>query len=617
MKDKDTRVGGGAGVRAFGMRPIQLDALDAVRATWKTGHRRALLVLPTGVGKTITALEAVRRTVAASSNGRVLWLAHREELVTQPLSTVQSLDHFAEVAKVAGLVKGNRNEVDARVVFTSVQTMHHRGADYLAHGAPSMVVIDEAHHYVPDMQWGQIALSLLGADEEGAGGAFALGLTATPERADSLRLSMMWGSLPAFAFSMQEAIDDGYLVPPDFRSVPFPLSEELEARIAHANSEEGDDEDADLALALLNEGIAEHVVGVMDGLRGRPSIVFCMSVAQVKATHGLLTKAGHRCDYVTGTTSKTKRAATLAAYTAGELDVIVNCGVLTEGTDLPRTSEVVLARPCGSKTLYIQIVGRGARLSPGKESFRVWDTLGASGVHTLISSVVLDIGRDVSGEDYPTWVATREHRTNDYHAPKSSAWKAQAIRHGDVSLLRLHSAAEPKAGRPGGRMMVGGPIVVGLEGWAPMSTGGGKRRVPDVGRDRQPWRPRWIDVGPGVRALSVGEYGTAYTVRAGNGKVWPVIAPPRARKPRTLNSRPVSEEVASAIVAEVARSAAKLVDSEAEWRGAPASDGQRRYLDRLGIDVEPRNRGHAERLISEVKAKSTARRLGLVDGWTP
>ena len=85
----------------FSLRPVQLDALDAVSGVWRSGQRRALLVLPTGVGKTITALEAVRRTIARSSSARVLWLAHRSELCTQPLAKVRELDHFAEVAAVA------------------------------------------------------------------------------------------------------------------------------------------------------------------------------------------------------------------------------------------------------------------------------------------------------------------------------------------------------------------------------------------------------------------------------------------------------------------------------------------------------------------------------------
>ena len=614
--DKDSPGGGGGLVRSFALRPVQVDAIEGVRDTWKTGQRRALLVLPTGVGKTITALEAVRRAVTRSPGVRVLWLAHRDELVSQPLATIRSLDHFADVADVAGEVRGKVADYDAAVVFSSVQTMMHRAERYLEDGRPDLVVIDEAHHYVPGMAWGDTALLLSGVEDGGAGGSHVLGLTATPERADSLRLSAMWGEIPAFALSVQEAMDAGYLVPPVFVDRMLPLSSETAEAIERANEEEGRDEDAELAQSLLDEGIALHVADIVDDIPGRPALVFCMSVAQVEATHEELIKRDHRAAYITGTTPKKTRALILERYTAGELDVLVNCGVLTEGTDLPRTSEIILARPCGSKSLYVQIVGRGARLYPGKDDFRVWDVLGASKVHTLMSSVALDIGADYAPGQ--TWVAAESHSTDEYDAPKGSRWAGDLIEtFAGLPLLQLIAARPALGGRPKGVMHVDGPVLVDPRLFVQPKRSGGRAEVRDPRNKDRPWRPQWIDLGDGVQALGLAAYGVAYTVESGDGLVWPVIVPPRSRSARALNSRAVRPEVAQALVSEVGRHAAKVVDREADWRRAPVTDGQRAYLERLGIVDDAPDRGAAAWLIEEAKARRTAKRLDIRRGWSP
>jgi glycine cleavage system aminomethyltransferase T len=96
-----------------------------------------------------------------------------------------------------------------------------------------------------------------------------------------------------------------------------------------------------------------------------------------------------------------------------------------------------------------------------------------------------------------------------------------------------------------------------------------------------------------------------------------VWLPPRKRKARPLNSRPVSMEVAAALVAEVGRHAAQLVDRDAQWRRGAVTSGQWSYLERLGVSVQPMDRGHAERLITTAKARARARALGLVRGWAP
>ncbi|MCP4919468.1 MAG: DEAD/DEAH box helicase family protein, partial [Proteobacteria bacterium] len=238
------------------LRHYQTAAIDAVRSRYRT-EDRALMVLATGAGKTFTALTMAALTI--SRGGRVLWLAHRKELVEQPLRAWEGVPGLA--TGVGGVVKGGQRDYGADLVCASVQTVGRaplaEGStlrQVYAAGVPRLVVVDEAHHYADDGR-GQFA-ALLQACAELAGETpqHWLGLTATPERTDRRGLTGLWGTEPAYVYGYQDAISEGYLVPPRVVRERLELSEDAADALALARKA-GDDESAEVARVLLDADV--------------------------------------------------------------------------------------------------------------------------------------------------------------------------------------------------------------------------------------------------------------------------------------------------------------------------------------------------------------------------
>lgn len=642
-------------MRAFALRPVQVAALDGVAQHWRRadgGDRRALVILPTGVGKTIMALEAVRRAVERGV--RCLWVAHREELVTQPLATVEAVEHFHAVAAVAGVVKGNRNDHDAQVVFTSVQTMRHRGEHYLSHGLPGLVVVDEAHHYAPGSSWYDTVLGLIGADvETGVGGCHVLGLTATPQRGDNVALGAMWGRHPAYCYSVSEAMRDGYLLRPEFQFHPLEMSEELQDAMDVCNSDGASDVSKATAKALLDEGVAEHtaevVVDVVGGESGHV-LVYCASVAQVEATaDALRSMCSMVVGTVTGTTPAAERRELLQSFMRGETHVLVNCDVLTEGTDLPIADTIVLARPCGSKALYVQIVGRGARLYPGQSSFRVIDILGATQVHTLEQAPVIDVGlskvdkRKVSESDM-SLVCPMDVETEHIVAPAKSLWTADIIFEDEPDeydrwqgTARLRGPYRTQiGGRPLGSLVELPPgeeppemiVQVGHKAQAGCNTPGIWFAYHQVRVARpvalEDWSVAWVALYDDCKGVDIGRDGTCYLVQHHEDaeRWWPVRIPHWGRSAAALSSSAVSIDIANLIVRDVVRRAgdndrAVLIQGDAEWRLRPVTDGQRRLMAKHQIDETVTTRGDATVAITRAILLEKVDHHNLRRGWQP
>jgi len=649
--EHDSPDGGGGLVRSFSLRPVQVAALEGIRAHWRNvdgGDKRALVILPTGVGKTITALEAVRRAVV---NGiRCLWLAHREELVSQPFETVRAVEHFAPVAEVAGIVKGGRNDTAAQVVFSSVQTMAHRADAYLEHGKPGLVVIDEAHHYAPGSSWYRVALRLVGADvASGVGGCHVIGLTATPQRGDNVALAAMWGAFPSYCFTLAQAMEAGYLLPPRFVREPMEMSDELADAMGVCNNDGASDVSKQAAKRLLDEGIAEHTAAcVVERLTETSGhvLVYCASVAQVVATvEAIAAVCGDRypVGMVTGETPAAERKALLEGFLAGDVRVLVNCDVLTEGTDLPIADTIVLARPCGSKALYVQIVGRGARLYPGQSSFEVVDILGASDVHDLEQAPVLDIGdaavaeKTGSGADLSV-CATVDIEDKWMWAPSRSLWTADIVERYPPSDPLNHD--EPWRGL----VRLCGPYRNSIGGrsvgeWRKSGDDERPEAVVEVGPScewavyhairiarpiaDEPWQVAWVPLSGGVHAVDIGKSGSLYSVPADDGRRWVARIAYRGRRVVALTSAPVPIGIAELLVRDVvrragdgAKEARALAAADALWRNAPVTDAQREMLDRYELP-HPATRGAATIAITQAKLQEKATRYGLCRGWTP
>lgn len=372
------------------LRPYQREALDYVYGHWDSDSELgAMLVMSTGTGKTRTALQLV--VDAIERGDRVVWLAHRSELLDQPMRDLAKT--WPQHSNKGGVVQADRNAADAPVVFASIDTLRTKGRRdlVLAHGPIGVLVVDEAHHSMAKSHR-KVIDAMTGPD------TVLLGLTATPDREDGADLGEHWEIV--FSYGLIDAIRGEFLVP------PFAVVQRLANLDLSKVSGRRDYDDAALGRELLLAGIVEHTVKQMGqphvceelpdrqrkkeiAARGRSAMVFTATVQQAKLTAAALREAGWTARYIYADTHKDERKRLLRQFRAGHLEILCNAAVLTEGTDLPRASVIVLARPTKSWSLAIQMIGRGLRLAEGKEDCMILDLAGATDEHNLVSAPVL------------------------------------------------------------------------------------------------------------------------------------------------------------------------------------------------------------------------------------
>ena len=347
------------------LRPYQLEALAAIEQAATAGTRRVLVSLPTGTGKTVVFAEAIRRR-----KGRALVIAHRDELLGQAAAKLVAA---GVPARLVGRVQAGRDDVGARVVLASAQTLARsarrervvRACETA--GAFSTVVVDEAHHAVA-ASYRAILDDLAGPE------ALVVGVTATPARAG---LDKVLGA-PIFERDLVDMIGEGWLC--DLRGRRIDLAVKLD----RVGTSHGDYVMRDLAAALKRAKAPTLVArSYVEHGEDRPALVFVPSVALAHETAASLRRVKVAAEALDGSTPVNERAAILERFRTGETAAVVNCGVLTEGVDLPHVACVVVARPTLSPLLYCQMVGRGMRLAPGKADCLVLDLAGASAIHDL------------------------------------------------------------------------------------------------------------------------------------------------------------------------------------------------------------------------------------------
>lgn len=306
------------------------------------GLRSTLYVAATGSGKTVVIAERVRR--AKSHGGRVLVLAHRDELLGQVERKL------ADVGISADREQGkHRASTTARVVVASVQTLRGARLARWARDHFALVIVDEAHHA---MAAGYRAILEHFAD------AKVLGVTATPLRADGAALGEVFESV-AYRYEIRDAIREQYLVPILARRVELD-SVDLRAVATRA----GDFAVDQLAAVMETErAILGVVVPLLELAGERSTVVFGVDVAHAQALADAINaiRPG-AARAVSGHTDEDDRRELLADFEAGAFRFLCNCAILTEGWDCPRASCVAMARPTQSWGLFVQCTGRGMRL---------------------------------------------------------------------------------------------------------------------------------------------------------------------------------------------------------------------------------------------------------------
>lgn len=342
------------------LRPYQEEARQAVQREWDQGNRRTLLVLPTGGGKTIIFSKVIEDQVRAGR--RVLILAHRGELLQQAadkLRQATGLGCAVEKAEETCLGSWFRVTVGSVQSLQRPQRLDKFPPDYF--GA---IVVDEAHHALAEGY--QRVL-------EHFPKARVLGVTATPDRGDMRSLGQYFDSL-AYEYTLPRAIREGYLCPIKALTIPLKLDISGVAQSAGDYSAGG----LDGALEPYLEQIAQEMAAQC---RGRRTVIFLPLIKTAQRMRDILNAHGLRAAEVNG--GSPDREQILGDFARGAYDALCNAMLLTEGWDCPQVDCIAVLRPTKVRSLYCQMVGRGTRLSPGKEHLLLLDFLWHTQKHEL------------------------------------------------------------------------------------------------------------------------------------------------------------------------------------------------------------------------------------------
>lgn len=342
------------------LRPYQQEAKEAVFEQWENGTRRTLLVLPTGCGKTIVFAKITEDCVRHGD--RVLILAHRGELLEQAADKIHKATGLGcAVEKAEESCQGSW----FRIVVGSVQTLMREKrlgrfpADYF-----NTIIIDEAHHCISDSY--QRVLQHFPE-------AHVLGVTATPDRGDMRNLGQYFETL-AYEYTLPKAIKEGYLCP--IKALTIPLKIDMSSVSVQA----GDFKAGDISTAL--DPYLERIAQEMEKYcRDKKTVVFLPLVKTSQKFRDILNGHGFQAAEVNGDSQD--RSEVLEAFEKGNYNVLCNSMLLTEGWDCPSVDCVVVLRPTKVRSLYCQMVGRGTRLSPGKDHLLLLDFLWHTERHEL------------------------------------------------------------------------------------------------------------------------------------------------------------------------------------------------------------------------------------------
>lgn len=337
------------------LKPHQIAAHDMILSRLADGADSQLCALPTGTGKTFLAVALSR------SFNRTLFCCHREELVRQTAETVNRV--FPELP--VGFIAPGKQDIQQPFVVAMIQTLHRRRekipADHF-----DLVVIDEAHHAMA-RTWRETA--------EHFKPRLRLGLSATPERLDGSDLSNLFSEI-SYEMTVGQAIEQSYLVPVLARQCLTSCS------LSAVRTVGGDFNEGDLSAVVDCEERNRYIVErYQEHAPGRKAVAFCVSIAHAQHIAQAFQDAGIEADWLAG--NSPDRQEKLKRFANGEIRVLASCQVLTEGFDDKTVDCVLLCRPTKSKSLFVQMIGRGLRLAPGKADCQVLDFVDASGKHRL------------------------------------------------------------------------------------------------------------------------------------------------------------------------------------------------------------------------------------------
>lgn len=346
------------------LEPFQERLLELIELARLKGNHRNLLVSATGTGKTVMAAIDYLRLSKISPRSRLLFVAHRKEILEQSMATFRHA--LRDPTFGEEWVAGRRPE-SFNHVFASIQSLNSRGIEHFEPEYFDIVIVDEFHHAAANSY--KALLAHLKPKE-------LLGLTATPERSDGLPILNWFDDGITAELRLWDAIDQQRLVPFEYFGVSDGINLEEIPWKRGQGYEIGALENVytsnDAWARLVIKTLIDHV-GDVSNIR---ALAFCVSVNHAKFMAAHFQKANIRAQFVSGQTVDSERSNILDQLRRGELNVVFSVDLFNEGIDLPLVDTLLFLRPTDSPVLFIQQLGRGLRVGPDKSSCLVLDFVG-------------------------------------------------------------------------------------------------------------------------------------------------------------------------------------------------------------------------------------------------
>ncbi|RMZ13560.1 hypothetical protein D0864_00405 [Hortaea werneckii] len=543
------------------LRPYQEESIQAVLDYLSKGERRLGLSLATGSGKTVIFSHLIGRIPAPTKAAyQTLILAHRSELVEQAARHCRDL-YPGQVVEIERAERHASGLAD--ITVASIQSLLSGNGDRLRKYDPSrfkLLLVDEAHHIAAKSYLD--VLQHFGLLEHPLKTTTALvGVSATFSRADGISLGRAIDHI-VYHKDYLDMIEDDWLASVIFTTV------QSGANLSKVKSARGDFQTGSLSKAVNNdETNAITVRAWMAKANSREStLVFCVDLAHVTNLTAMFRHHGINAQFVTGDTPSKLRKERLDSFKRGEYPVLLNCGIFTEGTDIPNIDCIVLARPTQSRNLLVQMIGRGLRKHKGKKDCHIIDMVASleTGIVTTPTLFGLDPREIVNDADAKGLRSLKE---------RFSLENMQ----GDITFTDYEDVNDL------------------------IEDTSGERHI----RALSPFA--WVQIDDN-RCVLTSNNGDSLQLKKAEQKyeVWfTQTLPPEARgkspfmKPRLISSVTSFEHaVRAADTFAKEKMPFQIISKHAAWRRGPASDGQIAYLNKF--------RGEDERLTPEKVAKGKA-----------
>ncbi|KAK0629974.1 P-loop containing nucleoside triphosphate hydrolase protein [Bombardia bombarda] len=381
-----------SGLQTLQTQPIQLrdyqeECIQAVLGSLDNGHKRLGISLATGSGKTVIFTQLINRVKPRSEDAtQTLIVAHRRELVEQAARHCSG----AYPDKTIDIEMGKLSASGAAdITVASLQSIV--SGDRLLKYDPNrfkLVLVDEAHHIVSPGY--MKILSHLGLDSKRPSSPHLVGVSATFSRFDGLKLGAAIDEI-VYHKDYVDMIGDKWLSDVIFTTVQWAVDL---SRVETAGKGNLGEFVSSALSKTVNTAEANDIAirAWFAKATGRKStLVFCVDLDHVAAMTQRFRHHGIDARFVTGDTPSRERAERLDAFKRGEFPVLVNCGVFTEGTDIPNIDCILLARPTKSRNLLVQMIGRGMRLHPGKENCHIIDMVSSLSIGVITTPTLLGL----------------------------------------------------------------------------------------------------------------------------------------------------------------------------------------------------------------------------------